>query len=214
VGGRGEGARPAYHRTTRTRASVPVRSRYTAPHQCVRTRTLAHTHTHTRLPFRRCVTLVVCSREHDAGGTTGKKQTQARRRRWLETAPTKRKKRSTMQRMPIRALAQTSFYPSQRKRRLRCRARPSPCASFRSAPRGPPYPHTRTYTLTHTRTHVPAHLHALRQHLAADYGLFVWPAALVLADYLWAHPSLVRDRVVVEVKCARGPVGAHVWVGR
>ena len=40
------------------------------------------------------------------------------------------------------------------------------------------------------------------QHLDADYGLFVWPAALLLADYVWAHSALVSGRAVVEVRTA------------
>ena len=38
------------------------------------------------------------------------------------------------------------------------------------------------------------------QHLSADYGMFVWPAAFLLADYLWAHPHTVRGHNVLEVK--------------
>jgi hypothetical protein len=154
VGGRGEGARPAYHRTTRTRASVPVRSRYTAPHQCVRTRTLAHTHTHTRLPFRRCVTLVVCSREHDAGGTTGKKQTQARRRRWLETAPTKVKN--------DRQCNGCQYAPWHKRLFIRHNGS-DVCAAGRvraRAPRSGPHPGALpTLTHAHTRSHTRAHMY-------------------------------------------------------
>ena len=37
------------------------------------------------------------------------------------------------------------------------------------------------------------------QHLDADYGLYTWPCAPILAQYVSAHRELVQGAEVIEV---------------
>lgn len=38
------------------------------------------------------------------------------------------------------------------------------------------------------------------QVLDSQYGMYVWPCAVVLAQYLWTHRGLLKDRTVLEVR--------------
>jgi len=33
----------------------------------------------------------------------------------------------------------------------------------------------------------------------ADYGLYVWPSAIVMAEYIWQNPARFKGRQVLEV---------------
>lgn len=38
------------------------------------------------------------------------------------------------------------------------------------------------------------------QVLDPQYGMYVWPSAVVLAQYLWTQRDQLRDRMVLEVR--------------
>lgn len=39
-----------------------------------------------------------------------------------------------------------------------------------------------------------------RQVLDPQYGMYVWPCAVVLAQYLWTRRDELRDKTVLEVR--------------
>lgn len=47
----------------------------------------------------------------------------------------------------------------------------------------------------------------VHESLSGAYGLYVWPSALLLADYLWHHPGLVSGRRVLELGAGTGLPG-------
>lgn len=61
------------------------------------------------------------------------------------------------------------------------------------------------------------------QVLDPQYGMYVWPCAVVLAQYLWTHRDQLRDQTVLEVRrdtlhvCQRPAdsltsLSVHSWV--
>jgi hypothetical protein len=37
------------------------------------------------------------------------------------------------------------------------------------------------------------------ENLKEEYGLFVWPCSVILAEYVWQHRSRFRDSSILEV---------------
>lgn len=63
----------------------------------------------------------------------------------------------------------------------------------------------------------PRHLYAHLQHLEADYGLYTWPCAPILAQYVSTHRNILQGAEVVELGSGTGvpglvaaKCGAHV----
>ncbi|KAL6075887.1 Methyltransferase-like protein 23 [Balamuthia mandrillaris] len=48
---------------------------------------------------------------------------------------------------------------------------------------------------------------AVRQVMEADYGLYVWPSALILSEFIVAHPSLFAGAHVIELGAGTGVAG-------
>lgn len=45
------------------------------------------------------------------------------------------------------------------------------------------------------------------EHSAEEYGMYVWPSAVVLAGFLGQHPDCVHGKVVLELGAGVGLVG-------
>lgn len=39
----------------------------------------------------------------------------------------------------------------------------------------------------------------VREVISGDYGLYVWPSAIVMAEYVWQSQSKLKDKVILEV---------------
>jgi len=37
--------------------------------------------------------------------------------------------------------------------------------------------------------------------LDGNYGMYVWPCAVVLAQYVWHHRDKVKGQCIIEVRC-------------
>ena len=40
----------------------------------------------------------------------------------------------------------------------------------------------------------------VNQVISGDYGLYVWPSAIVMAEYVWKSQSMLLDKVILEVR--------------
>lgn len=47
----------------------------------------------------------------------------------------------------------------------------------------------------------------VREIMDPSHGLHVWPASIVLAEYIWHHQGLFREKCVVELGCGTGLAG-------
>lgn len=39
----------------------------------------------------------------------------------------------------------------------------------------------------------------VREVISGDYGLYVWPSAIVMAEYVWQFQNELKDKVILEV---------------
>jgi len=55
-----------------------------------------------------------------------------------------------------------------------------------------------THLFTNTDTGCSVTFH-VREVIAGDYGLYVWPSAVVLSEYMWQNKENFKDKSVLEL---------------